>query len=113
VGPKGETGPAGPIGPAGPAGRNATFTIARVSNSTPINIDEVKTIAALCPAGKTLMGGGFEVTSNKTKNPNVVVEDSFPTGESWTVKASMKNCDCDPYPWGITAWALCIDKPAP
>ena len=113
AGPIGPLGPAGPQGAAGPAGRSASFTIVRVTNSTPVNTEETKTIAAICPAGKTLTGGGFEVNSAKVKNPNVVIEDNFPTGESWTVKASMKNCDCDPYPWGITSWAICIDKPQP
>ena len=123
AGPKGEGGPAGPIGPlgpagaqgaAGPAGKNATFTIARISNSTPLNTEETKTISAICPVGKTLMGGGYEVNSAKVKNPNIVVEDNFPSADgTWTVKASYKLCDCDPYPWGITAWAICIDKPTP
>ena len=114
AGPIGPLGPSGPQGAAGPAGKNATFTIARVSNSTPLNTEETKTISAICPVGKTLMGGGYEVNSAKVKNPNIVVEDNFPSADgTWTVKASYKLCDCDPYPWGITSWAICIDKPAP
>jgi len=116
TGPKGDTGPQGPIGltgPAGPAGQSPTFSIVRVTNSTPIDVNETKSIAAVCPVGKSLVGGGFEVDSAKVKNPNIVVEDNYPSAAgTWTVKASAKNCDCDPYPWKLTAWAICIDTPA-
>lgn len=116
TGPKGDTGPQGPIGltgPAGPAGQSPTFSIVRVTNSTPTDTTETKTIAAVCPVGKSLVGGGFEVDSAKVKNPNIVPEDNYPSAAgTWSVKASVKSCDCDPYPWKLTAWAICIDTPA-
>ena len=83
----------------------------RISNSTPTNADNSKSVEAVCPVGKVVVGGGFDINADRKILANLVPEDSFAnTDTSWQVKVSYKTCDCDPYPWSVTVWAICVDK---
>jgi Collagen triple helix repeat (20 copies) len=127
VGPQGERGPqgaagvAGPVGPIGPVGaagpqgapgQNAVFSLQRVSNTSANDSSPVKTVEVTCPANKRLVGGGADIQSTKTNDKMLQIQDSFPaTDTTWRVVATHPVCDCEPYVWQVTAWAICVDIP--
>ena len=101
-GPKGDQGPQGPKGDPGTAGagRKNGPTNSMV-NGAP---NTVVSSSATCDAGKSLLGGGFEVTGDVTK---AIVTASMPSktlANTWTVTvvAISSNADID-----VTAYAIC------
>lgn len=62
TGPEGQPGPAGPEGPQGPAGGVSGWEI--VMGSGIIEFDGGGEGAAVCPAGKVVVGGGYEFGRN-------------------------------------------------
>ena len=79
-----------------------------VSAITPFDSTATKTIAALCPAGKRVIGGGGRVSGAQ----NVVLTRQEPvqagTGDSYVVAASEgQNGFTDT--WALQAYAICAD----
>lgn len=70
-------GPAGPAGAPGPAGPVALSRITHVSNTVPIAGNEVQLISVSCPAGQTVVSGGFGVVGTAFISDGV--------GGTWTV----------------------------
>jgi hypothetical protein len=104
TGPAGATGASGPQGPSGPAG---TAGIAQVTSvlSTPTTIpgNSVDTAVATCPAGSTVVGGGF-VVSNTAVRAVTAYRDS-PT--TYTVMGANTSASSNT----ITAQAICASGP--
>jgi hypothetical protein len=72
AGPAGAAGAVGPVGPPGVSGYQVVTATARITNGT------VGEVAASCPAGKTVLGGGVS-----TPNTGVEITASAPDGTSW------------------------------
>ena len=84
AGEKGEPGGAGPVGPAGPAGVSG---YERVGNS--VNVPQLATryVTAECPAGKRVLGGGFDADNGTGGSLNPFVNRPSSGIEGWTAAA--------------------------
>jgi hypothetical protein len=102
VGPQGPEGPQGPQGPQGPAGNAGTPAVGEydgpAGNLTPSGYS-----VATCPAGTTLVGGGFIINGGAA---TVSDEQFFFTtaGWGWLVQAQAQG----PIPTTVTAKAHCL-----
>jgi hypothetical protein len=120
-GPPGPAGPAGPRGvvgpkgaqgnpgPAGPAGTGVTgYEVIRGSN-TAIAAGATALVAATCPAGKKVVGGGY--VNYGTDTDDVVTSDYPYTAnhqwDSWRVRV----VNGGPGPDGIDVYAICASTP--
>ena len=92
-------GPAGPAGPAGVSGRTTVFHTSQ-SNS------RAKTVSAVCPAGKKVLGGGFALHGRVGVVRSLVVRASLPTtARAWTVAVLEGRSTLGV--WSVTAKAVC------
>ncbi len=92
-------GPAGPAGPAGVSGRT-TVSHTSVTNS------RAKSVSAVCPAGKKVLGGGFALHGPVGAVRSLVVRASFPrTARAWTVVVIEGRSTS--VAWSVTVKAVC------
>jgi hypothetical protein len=81
-----------------------------VSELTPFDSTSPKTIAALCPAGKRVIGGGARINGGE----HVVLTRLEPVqagaGDSYVVEASEDQTGFAD-PWALQAYAICADPP--
>jgi hypothetical protein len=92
-------GPAGPAGPAGVSGRTT------VSHTSPSN-SRAKSVSAICPAGKKVLGGGFTLHGRVGVVGSLLVRASFPrTARAWTVRVFEGSSTSGA--WSVTAKAVC------
>jgi hypothetical protein len=76
-------GPAGPAGADGAAGVSGYEIVASPLTSVTINGNQTTTLTAVCPAGKTAIGGGFDYSGNIAPVTPVA---SFPAAvDTWRV----------------------------
>ena len=130
TGPVGSPGPAGPAGPPGPAGADGAdgadgtdgapgppggvsgYEI--VSEQSEINSDGDKTLTAVCPAGKKVVGGGawVPVATSGMALENPAVVEGYPgvVGGSWTANAEETGLGTLDG-WRLEVFAICIDAP--
>jgi hypothetical protein len=59
-----------------------------------------KQVDAVCPAGKTVIGGGYDGFSMRLRGSHPL-EARF--GQGWTVKIANE----ESYPLSVTVWAIC------
>ncbi|MGW6985223.1 hypothetical protein ACWGE1_38170 [Streptomyces sp. NPDC054932] len=78
-GPQGPAGPTGPTGPAGPAGPASTFET--VGDPMTLVRGEEGTVFATCPAGSTLVSGGYLMSGTM----QVLLTSRAATPNTWTV----------------------------
>jgi hypothetical protein len=97
--PVGAQGPAGPQGPPGIAGLERKDVI------TPSSSANSKTISAVCPTGKRVIGGGARVTGAGIAD--VTVNESFPDSDGTKWNAVARESDATIGSWALTAYALC------
>jgi len=116
VGPKGDTGATGAkgaqgiqgvIGPTGPAGREAAiYSILgwSIENSTVIGNESIKTVDALCPAGRKVIAGGYAVTPQQSPLDFFVVEQDLPlsAGNGWRARVRGTTNS-----WTLSVYAVC------
>ncbi len=73
------------------------------------NADQVKEVFVICPGGRTVLGGGFEVSGPVTP----IVRANGPTGpgftNAWTVR--IENGAVSGGDWTVTATAVCVNIP--
>ena len=107
----GATGPAGPQGATGAAGPGGIsgFQIVTNVDSRPGVLGGVGGDGATCPAGKTVLGGGGEVTrvDGSGSGNTRVITNSWPAGDNgWSVSWYSSSGATDP---GIkvTVYAIC------
>ena len=105
-GPQGPEGPAGPTGPQGPAGGFSGYEIVSLEFTVPRStVDFTYVATAFCPAGKLVVGGGYEVGQDgvnefRGSHPELVQE-----GEGWSVGVGPdEDVDVD----GVV-YAICVD----
>jgi len=107
-GPLGPQGLQGPLGPQGPAGAPGASLYEKVMSSTTIaamNGTNTRTVTAACPAGKKVMGGGYE-----SSNINIALHPvaSFPSSDTvWTVTMRLSTVTAVIVPFELRAYALC------
>lgn len=104
-GPQGETGPPGPQGLQGPPGANGsagTFSTQAAFAISPSNPNDVKAATAVCPAGTSVISGGFLIQG--PASINVTLEQTQNNG--WFVQAQ----ETTPVltDWAISVFALCV-----
>ena len=93
------------IGPAGPAGRAGVSGRTTVSHTSPTN-SRAKSVSAVCPAGKKVLGGGFTLHGPVGVVRSLVVRASFPrTARAWTV--GVIEGSSTSVAWSVTAKAVC------
>lgn len=83
--------------------KNVTY-ISETSISSP---EDSKTVTALCPVGKEVLGGGVRLNGANTK---VVPTESAPAATShvgWT--ASAREVEAEALNWSVTAFAVCAE----
>ena len=108
AGPEGQQGPQGPQGPEGPQGPASPAPVLGPAYAThSVLSSEFPTgevvATAMCPAGYTLTGGGFDL-GGATRG--TILKHSRPANnESWEVLA-LTNTDPDVF--GVQAWAICM-----
>jgi hypothetical protein len=99
-GPPGPPGAAGPTGPAGPVGGVLVSTDTAADSSSP------KSTQALCPAGKRVLGGGTELSTNAAGGP-IAVQDSHPLTNAGGWYASAAEVGSFTQSWALRVWAVC------
>jgi hypothetical protein len=94
---KGDQGIQGIQGPSGISDQEV------VTVSVPQDTSEGKTGTATCPAGKSVLGGGYAMTASIDARASIV-RASRPTaaGDGWTVNAFAFNSN-----WGLNVYAIC------
>ena len=95
----------------GPAGANGVSGWVRVpGTASASNETSPKTVTADCPAGTSVVGGGFVVLAAPGLGVNVAeitVSASYPSdGDTWSVTAAEDN-DGDVGNWSAQAYAIC------
>jgi hypothetical protein len=79
----GPMGPAGQAGVEGAAGVSGYEVVSSLLTSVTINGNQTTTLTAVCPAGKTAIGGGFDYSGNIAPLTPVA---SFPSAvDTWRV----------------------------
>jgi hypothetical protein len=89
----------GPPGPPGLAG------LERKEAVSPTSSANTKTISAVCPTGKRVVGGGARVTG--TGIADVTIVDSFPDSDGTKFNAAARESDATVGQWALTAYAMC------
>jgi hypothetical protein len=92
AGPKGDTGPQGPAGPKGdtgpqgPAGRSAVTSVSHVAgNAVALTRSGAITAVASCPAGSSVISGGYEVTGSGAPPAVNLLADHAQSDRQWAV----------------------------
>ncbi len=89
--------------------------LARSSSTSPLNSDSFKIAIVNCPAGKVLVGSGFDIQGGKGSAgpPNtltdVVVDRVEPISTGVQVEAIEE--ESTTAPWTVTAYAMCATAP--
>lgn len=98
-----QTGPVGPAGPPGPAGVSGYEIVSAIADVPARGAGQAQ---PTCPAGKVVLGGGFELSSAPYVF-NLTVQSSKPQFNgavySWLVGVHNEN----DVPRGIEAYAIC------
>jgi hypothetical protein len=97
--------PAGQQGPQGPAGPPGVTGLERKELVSATNSTAFKTLSAICPTGKRVIGGGARVTG--TGIADVAIVDSFPDSDGTKWNAAARESDPTLGQWALTAYALC------
>lgn len=86
----------------------------RVSNSSAFNSDSPKSVTATCPAGKILVGTGFDMNGGKSgASPNVqtdVVMDQVFAGANTVIVQAYEDVAIGTS-WSVRATAICALAP--
>jgi hypothetical protein len=100
--PTGPTGARGPQGPPGPAGIAA---LERRDILTPTSSANVKTISAVCPTGKRVIGGGARVGGAGAAK--VSINEAFPDSDGTKFNGVAREVDPTPLTWVLQVYAMC------
>lgn len=111
AGPQGIQGIQGPKGEGGPPGGPGLSGVERVADTSAFTSATTRIANAVCPVGKTVIGGGTEVfpslaDANRDVAP-IVIKQSEPdlNLSSWFVSASETSAYASN--WDVTAFAIC------
>ena len=104
-------GPAGPAGPPGPRGQKGAqgppgiSGLERKDVSSPSSGSDSKSVVAVCPSGKRVVGGGARVTGSGAAKVSIL--ENFPDsdGDKWNAVA--REVTATGPAWQLTSYALC------
>jgi len=105
----GEDGAAGPQGPAGADGEGVDFVYLQVEGPVSASGNPAsRTVSAVCPAGKFVVGGGFQVysTPDGNREPPFVTKSAPSAFNKWTVTAERGSISRGS--WSVQAYAICV-----
>jgi hypothetical protein len=102
TGPTGARGPQGAPGAAGPAGIAA---LERKDALTPANSVNSKTISAVCPTGKRVIGGGARVTGAGASR--VSINEAFPDSDGTKFNGVARETVATALTWDLQVYAMC------
>lgn len=95
-------------GPAGPRGLPGVSGIETLVEQSERDASDVKAINASCPPGKTVLGGGANVTSDEFAVPVALTASQFnatPTANAWFAQAiEMRPVESA---WQVNAFVVC------
>jgi hypothetical protein len=108
TGPQGLQGDPGPQGPAGPTGVSI-FVGAAAKPANGAAVTTLFTSTAICPAGKSLLGGGADIVQGTAK---ATLSSSRPTstdpvGAGWTATGYVTVRSTSTSQPSVTAWVIC------
>jgi hypothetical protein len=83
--------------------------LAVVSSSSPTDLNSPKSVTAICPSGKRVVGAGGEVVVNGAGTGLVVLDAVAAAADLSGVSATAEGGDPDP--WSVTAHAVCANPP--
>jgi hypothetical protein len=117
AGPKGDKGDQGEVGPAGPAG---ITNVAVRKHRTAIGWDSNgrQEIRVVCPAGQSVLGGGFSSDATEPGQINIVTNDPIlvnAAGDEWEADGGLGNAwEVEGFYTGpgtvlVAAWAICAN----
>lgn len=103
AGPKGDKGDTGATGATGATGSPGLSQVERVSASSAMDSDSPKTVTATCPAGKSMIAGGYRIIGQAG---NIVVDENEPVSNvSWSARAyEISTTTSD---WLLRTWVIC------
>jgi hypothetical protein len=113
-GPAGKTGPQGPAGATGaqgPAGATGAQGPAGVSgyqvitSTSPTTATSQKAVAADCPAGENVLGGG--VLSGTVSTDTLATQQSYPDNDNTQWFGAANDLAANPSPWTLQVYAIC------
>jgi hypothetical protein len=105
--PAGPTGARGPQGTPGPAGAPGIAALERKDIVTPTNSANLKTISAVCPTGKRVIGGGARVTGTGAGKVSIV--ESFPDSDGTKFNGTAREVDATALTWALQVYAMCAN----
>jgi hypothetical protein len=100
--PRGPTGARGPQGPPGPAG---IASLERVDVVTPTSSVNSKTISAVCPSGKRVIGGGARVTGSGAAR--VSIDEAYPDSDGTKFNGVAREVVATAATWALQVYAMC------
>jgi hypothetical protein len=103
--PAGPTGARGPQGPPGPAGTAGVAALERRDVLTPTSSANVKTISAVCPTGKKVIGGGARVTGSAASR--VSINEAFPDSDGTKFNGVAREVTATALTWALQVYAMC------
>jgi hypothetical protein len=113
VGPQGPTGPTGPTGATGQVGAQGPPGLAglvRVSSESAFNSLTPKSATATCPAGKNVVGTGWENTGGivgENENKEILADEVIPNSTLTSVTVTTYETDTTAETWSTRAYAIC------
>lgn len=104
AGAAGPQGPAGAIGPQGPAGVSGYQVI---TSTSPTSAASSKAVAANCPAGESVLGGG--VLAGAPSGDTLVTQQSYPNNNNTQWFGVANDLTANPSPWTLAVYAICAN----
>ena len=103
--PRGPVGARGPQGAPGPAGPPGIAALERRDVVTATSSANTKTISAVCPTGKRVLGGGARVQGAGLAD--VVISEAFPDSDGTKFNALARESDPTAAAWSLQVYAMC------
>ena len=103
--PAGPTGARGPQGPPGPAGAAGIAALERKDVLTPSSSVNSKTISAVCPTGKRVIGGGARVTGVGASR--VSINEAYPDSDGTKFNGVAREVVATGLTWALQVYAMC------
>ena len=102
--PAGPQGPAGATGPQGPAGVSGYQV---VTSTSPTTATSQKALAANCPAGQSVLGGG--VSAETPSADTLATQQSYPNNNNTQWFGVANDLTANPSAWTLVVYAICAN----
>lgn len=106
-GPAGATGPQGPAGRTGPQGPAGVSGYQVVTSTSPTSATSQKAVAASCPAGQSILGGG--VAAETSSADTLATQQSYPTNDNTQWFGVANDLTLNPSAWTFVVYAICAN----